>query len=166
MIEQFKHRLAERIRQKDIGLVMIVDRGGRIRWHHGRPVSGRTVAEGWGFSRTHLLEVLEHGNPLESREVIISGDEVALPRSARLLLVGSLFIHPIDDNLVLYVDRAAIPSILRISSSSPAAARPSGRCSPSSGRWTEAGAVSPARARRLSACASWCFHLPSRTIPC
>ena len=104
MIEQFKHRLAERIRQKDIGLVMIVDRGGRIRWHHGRPVSGRTVAEGWGFSRTHLLEVLEDGNPLESREVIISGDEGALPRSARLLLVGSLYIHPIDDDLVLYVD--------------------------------------------------------------
>ncbi len=104
MIEQFKHRLAERIQQKDIGLVMIVDRGGRIRWHHGRPVSGRTVEEGWGFSRTHLLEVLDSGNPLESRDVTISGTEGNLPQSARMLLVGSLFIHPIDDDLVLYVD--------------------------------------------------------------
>jgi len=104
MIEQFKHRLAERIQQKDIGLVMIVDRGGRIRWHHGRPVSGRTVEEGWGYSRTHLLEVLDSGNPLESRDVSISGNEGSLPHSARLLLVGSLFIHPIDDDLVLYVD--------------------------------------------------------------
>ncbi len=104
MIEQFKHRLAERIQQKDIGLVMIVDRSGRIRWHHGRPVSGRTVEEGWGFSRTHLLEVLDSGNPLESRDVTTSGNEGSLPHSARLLLVGSLFIHPIDDDLVLYVD--------------------------------------------------------------
>lgn len=104
MIEVFKRRLADRICHKDIGLVMIVDRGGRIRWHHGRPVSGRTVDEGWGFSRTHLLEVLESGNPLESRDVMVGGDEISLPRSARLLLVGSLFIHPIDDDLVLYVD--------------------------------------------------------------
>ena len=104
MIEQFKTSLAERIRQKDIGLVMIVDRGGRIRWHHGRPVSGRAVEKGWGFSRTHLLEVLEKGNPLKSCDVTISGDGGDLPRSARLLLVGSLFIHPIDDDLVLYVD--------------------------------------------------------------
>lgn len=104
MIEQFKLRLADRIRQKDIGLVMIVDGGGRIRWHHGRPVSGRTVEEGWGFSRTHLLDVLQNGSPLESRDVTISGNEGALPHSARLLLVGSLLIHPIDDDLVLYVD--------------------------------------------------------------
>ncbi|MFV2073179.1 MAG: sigma 54-interacting transcriptional regulator [Thermoanaerobaculales bacterium] len=104
MVEQFKARLAERIRQKDIGLVMIVDRGGRIRWHHGRPVGGRTVEQGWGFSRTHLLEVLGSGNPLETSDVTITGDEHALPHSARLLLLGSLFIHPIDDDLVLYVD--------------------------------------------------------------
>lgn len=104
MIEVFKNRLADRIRHKDIGLVMIVDRSGRIRWHHGRPVRGRTVEEGWGFSRTHLLEVLESGNPLESQDVMVSDDEGALPRSARLLLVGSLLIQPIDDDLVLYVD--------------------------------------------------------------
>lgn len=104
MVEQFKTRLAARIRQKDIGLVMIVDRSGRIRWHYGRPVGGRTVEQGWGFSRTHLLEVLEGGGPLESHDVTITGDEPALPRSARLLLVGSLFIHPIGDDLVLYVD--------------------------------------------------------------
>jgi DNA-binding NtrC family response regulator len=36
--------------------------------------------------------------------VTISGNDGALPHSARLLLVGSLFIHPIDDDLVLYVD--------------------------------------------------------------
>jgi DNA-binding NtrC family response regulator len=104
MIEQFKQRLAERIRHKEIGLVMIVDRRGRIRWHHGRPVSGRTVDEGWGFSRTHLREVLQSGAAFESRDVTISGNADALPRSARMLLVGSLYIHPIDDDLVLYVD--------------------------------------------------------------
>lgn len=104
MINEFKHRLADRIRLKDIGLVMIVDRGGRIRWHEGRPVTGRTVQEADGFSRTHLLEVLETGSPFDSRDVNISSDDTALPHSARMLLVGSLFIRPIDDDLVLYVD--------------------------------------------------------------
>ena len=104
MVERFKARLAERIRQKNIGLVMIVDRNGRIRWHHGRPVGGRTVEEGWGFSRTHLLEVLKSGHPLRTGEVTIAGDDQELPHSARLLFLGSVLIHPIDDDLVLYVD--------------------------------------------------------------
>lgn len=104
MVERFKHELAERIRAKDIGLVMIVDRTGRIRWHHGREVDGHSVNDGRGFSRTHLLEALETGNPVERRDVIVSGDEGVLPQSARLLFVGSLMIRPIDDDFVLYVD--------------------------------------------------------------
>jgi len=104
MIEQFKQRLAERIQHKGFGLVMIVDRQGRIRWRAGRAVSGRTVREGWGFSRTHLLEVLSGGPSLTTTDVMVTGTERGLPESARMLLIKSLLVHPIDDDLVLYVD--------------------------------------------------------------
>ena len=50
MIEELKTQLVEKIRHKEIGLVMLVDRGGRIRWHAGRPVGARTVAEGGSCS--------------------------------------------------------------------------------------------------------------------
>jgi DNA-binding NtrC family response regulator len=104
VLEHFKHRLAERIRGTDIGLVMIVDRSGTIRWHAGRPVSGRTVADGRGFSKTHLLGVLDGGQPVTTHGVTVSREQQPLPESARLLLLGSLIIHPLDEELVLYVD--------------------------------------------------------------
>jgi transcriptional regulator with GAF, ATPase, and Fis domain len=104
MIAGFKERLAERIQRKSIGLVMIVDRSGRIRWHAGRSVSGSTVREGRGFSKTHLARALRDGSSFESRDVTLSAEDVALPHSAHMLLIGSLFIHPVDDDLVLYVD--------------------------------------------------------------
>jgi len=104
VIQRFKTRLAEKIRSREIALAMIVDRSGRILWHHGRPVSGRTVAEGHGFSRSGLLRVLEDGRTLNQRDVMISSGEDSVPASARLLFVKSLFVHAIDDDLVLYVD--------------------------------------------------------------
>ena len=104
MIEVFKQRLADRIRTKDIGLVMLVDRGGRIRWHTGRAVSGRDVHQGRGFSRTHLLEVLRGGGTVTSSDVMVSSEEHGFPASARMLLLGSLLVHPVDSELVLYVD--------------------------------------------------------------
>ncbi|HNX49524.1 MAG TPA: sigma 54-interacting transcriptional regulator [Thermoanaerobaculaceae bacterium] len=104
MIDLFKARLAEKIQQKDIALAMLVDRGGRIRWHAGRPVTGRTVEEGIGFSRTHLRQALDARSDVASRDVMISATELGFPQSARFLLVRSLFVHPVSDELLLYVD--------------------------------------------------------------
>jgi DNA-binding NtrC family response regulator len=104
MIDTLKTRLAEKIRQKEIGLVMLVDRGGRIRWHAGRALGARTVADGGPFSRTHLLEVLSGGRGLSQHDVMISATESSFPASARHLYVKSLFIHPVNQDLVLYVD--------------------------------------------------------------
>jgi DNA-binding NtrC family response regulator len=104
VIEAFKARLAEKIRQKEIGLVMLVDRGGRIRWHAGRAIEGRTVSSGHGFSRTHLQQVLASGEGQSCSDVVISSSELGFPRSARFLCARSLYVHPVDDDLVLYVD--------------------------------------------------------------
>ncbi len=104
MISEFKARLAEKIRDKEIGLVMLVDRRGRIRWSAGRPVEGRFVHEGRGFSRTHLEEVLAGGESVAGRDVMISAGEPGFPQSARFLFVRSLYVHAVDRDLVLYVD--------------------------------------------------------------
>lgn len=104
MIDAFKERLAEKIRHKDIALAMLVDRGGRIRWHAGRPVGGRSVEEGTGFSRTHLRQALEGRAGVAGRDVMISASELGFPQSARFLYVRSLLVHPVSDELWLYVD--------------------------------------------------------------
>lgn len=104
MIERFKEELSEKIRQKEVALVLLADRSGRIRWHAGRPIEGRTVQDGRGFSRTHLLQALERGGEVARDDVMITADELGFPASARFLFVRSLFVHPVDDDLVLYVD--------------------------------------------------------------
>jgi DNA-binding NtrC family response regulator len=104
VISEFKARLTEKIRDKEIGLVMLVDRQGRIRWSAGRPVEGRSVHEGRGFSRTHLEKVLAGGESVAGRDVMISAGDTGFPQSARFLLVRSLYVHAVDGDLVLYVD--------------------------------------------------------------
>ncbi len=104
MIESLKSRLAEKIAQKRIGLILLVDRAGRIRWRAGRAIAGRTVESGTGFSRSHLLQVLAGHDSVSLSDVVISASEPAFPASARCLFVRSLFVHPVNDDLVLYVD--------------------------------------------------------------
>jgi sigma-54 specific flagellar transcriptional regulator A len=104
VIDDFKSRLAEKIKQKEIGLVMLVDRAGRIRWHAGRPIEGRTVESGGGFSKTHLQQALAGGASVALSDVVISASQPSFPTSARCLFVRSLFVHPVNEDLVLYVD--------------------------------------------------------------
>jgi len=104
VIDLFKQRLAEKIQHKDIALAMLVDRGGRIRWHAGRPIAGRSVEEGTGFSRTHLRQALADRSGVAGQDIMISAGELGFPQSARFLFVRSLLVHPVSDELFLYVD--------------------------------------------------------------
>ncbi|MEW6335784.1 MAG: sigma 54-interacting transcriptional regulator [Acidobacteriota bacterium] len=104
MIADFKDRLAARIRDKEIGLVMLVDRRGRIRWSAGRPIEGRTVRDGRGFSRTHLEQVLDGAGAVDGSDVMVTAGDPGFPQSARFLYVRSLYVHPVDADLVLYAD--------------------------------------------------------------
>ena len=81
-----------------------LDSSGRILWHRGRSVSGKSLESGEGFPKSAIREALRRKAKFRERDVVVtsSGDE--LPRSARVLYVKSLIILPIDDTFFLYVD--------------------------------------------------------------
>jgi len=104
MIESIKARLWETLREKEVSLVMVFSRDGRILWHRGRHVAGRSTADGEGFSRSAIEKALAAGGIIENDNVFVTLSGEDLPQSARTLFVKSLIIQQIDADLFLYVD--------------------------------------------------------------
>jgi len=104
MIDLFKSELADKIGRKSIGLAMLFDSDGRILWHAGRSISGRTLESGRGFSKSLVQKALSDGQPLHRQEEVITLTDAAFPQSASIFYVKSLFILPIEPGFLLYVD--------------------------------------------------------------
>lgn len=104
MIEPFKQGIWEQMSAKDVSLAMVCDRDGRILWHRGREVIGRTVAEASGFPRSLVERALGQSDGLEEEDVLISAAGGDLSRSARMLKLKSLMVLPLGRTLFLYLD--------------------------------------------------------------
>jgi transcriptional regulator with PAS, ATPase and Fis domain len=104
MIESIKTKLWDLLKEKQVSLAMLYDREGRILWHRGRKIKGKTVHEGEGFSKSYIDKTIHNGIPVEQEDVIITLSGDGLPRSARILYVKSLMIQPVAPNFFLYVD--------------------------------------------------------------
>jgi len=104
MIEVIKSRLWRLLQEKEVSLAMLLDSSGRILWHRGRTVSGKTLESGEGFPKSAIRDAITRKAALQERDVVVTscGDE--LPQSARVLYVKSLIILPIDETFLLYVD--------------------------------------------------------------
>ena len=104
MIEAIKSRLWRLLQEKEVSLAMLLDSSGRILWHRGRSVSGKSLESGEGFPKSAIREAMRRKAAFQERDVVVtsSGDE--LPQSARVLYVKSLIILPIDETFLLYVD--------------------------------------------------------------
>jgi len=104
MIESIKTKLWDLLKEKQVSLAMLYDREGRILWHKGRKIKGKTIHEGEGFSKSCIEKTIQNGIPVEQADVIITLSGDGLPQSARILYVKSLMIQPIAPNFFLYVD--------------------------------------------------------------
>ncbi|MCK5055525.1 MAG: sigma-54-dependent Fis family transcriptional regulator [Candidatus Aminicenantes bacterium] len=104
MIESIKARLWNLLKEKEVSLAMLYDKEGRILWHRGRKIKGKTITEGEGFSKSYIENTLHSGDPVEQKDVVISLSGDGLPLSARILYVKSLLIQPVTSNIFLYVD--------------------------------------------------------------
>jgi len=104
MIDQFKVELAQKIEQKSVAVAILFDSQGRILWHAGRKISGKTLESGRGFSKSLVEKALRDGGVLRSDEEVITLSNAAFPQSASLFYVKSLFILPIEPGFLLYVD--------------------------------------------------------------
>ena len=104
MIEVIKSKLWRLLQEKDVSLAMLLDSGGRILWHRGRSVSGKTIESGEGFPKSAIREAISRRDALHEDDVVVTSYGDDLPQSARVLYVKSLVILPIDETFLLYVD--------------------------------------------------------------
>ncbi len=107
MIDTFKRKLLDVLKEKEVSLAMIYDREGRILWHSGRRIRGATVDGGEGFSKTSIKRTLSGEVPLSEDDVMATSCGDDLPKSARMLFIKSLLIRPLAGDLFLYVDSGA-----------------------------------------------------------
>lgn len=105
MFESIKAKIWEMLREKDVSLVMLYDRDGRILWHRGRAIEGGTVAGGAGFPRSYIEAAFkDRCGPIERENVVIAPEAGAMTRSAQVLQIKSLVIRPIGSQFFLYID--------------------------------------------------------------
>lgn len=103
MFHILKTKIWEILRGKDVSLAMIYDREGRILWHSGRRITGTSVINGSGFCKSYILASIEKPDRIDIDDVMKSSPE-RLSDSAVSLRVRSVIIHPVQENLFLYVD--------------------------------------------------------------
>ncbi|MCP4152897.1 MAG: sigma-54-dependent Fis family transcriptional regulator [bacterium] len=104
MLELIKDRIWNILSKKEVSLVMIYDMDGNILWHRGRKITGRTVHEGEGFSKTYIKKAFEEGEVLETKGLMLSSKSVACSESILFLHIKSLLINRIAESYFLYID--------------------------------------------------------------
>lgn len=104
MLAGLKEKIWGILRDQEVSLVMIVAWDGEILWKKGRSVSGRTIQEGEGFSKTALGKLDEMKEPEieENAFVQFSGD--TLSQSARGLRIRTVLVLPLSGGFSLYID--------------------------------------------------------------
>lgn len=104
MFDSIKTQLWDLLKEKQVSLVMIFDRHGKILWHRGREVEGKSVEMGVGFPTSFARKIIKKGDMIkkENVELMVFGSD--LSESARSLCIKSLIIIPIKNSYFLYVD--------------------------------------------------------------
>jgi transcriptional regulator with PAS, ATPase and Fis domain len=103
MIELFKDRLHELLKQKDVSLAMLYDKDGNILWHKGRQIEGRNIKNGKGFCRSIIQESIRSRKEIFKDNVHLTCDPPESD-SARRLLIKSIVIYPLVDDFFMYID--------------------------------------------------------------
>jgi DNA-binding NtrC family response regulator len=104
VIEAIKVRLWEALRQKEVSLAMVYDRRGRILWHRGRSISGRTIDDAEGFPKSLIRATLADRREVAGEDVVVTSSGAELPQSARTLFLRSLLVLPVERDFYLYLD--------------------------------------------------------------
>jgi transcriptional regulator with PAS, ATPase and Fis domain len=104
MIEIIKDKIWSLLKEKEVSLAMIFDKNGKIAWSKGRQITGRTIQEGEGFSKTYIEKSLKNNEPVKVGTVMLSTKNRVSSTSMTVLRIRSLLILPIEDPFILYID--------------------------------------------------------------
>ena len=104
MIDNIKAQLWDLLKEKDVSLVMIYDKDGKILWHKGRKIKGKSIDSGEGFSKSFIKENLDQAGAVVEKNVAVNVYGNNLSSSARHLHIKSLITLPVSASLFLYID--------------------------------------------------------------
>lgn len=104
MLEIIKTKIWDILKGKEVSLAMVFDGRGRILWHRGRDIAGHTIQEGEGFSKSYILKSLDNGKGIDRQNVVIKTARDIESESAFRLVIKCILVHPIENDLFLYVD--------------------------------------------------------------
>jgi transcriptional regulator with GAF, ATPase, and Fis domain len=110
MFEIIERKVWDVFRKKKVSFAMIYDIDGNILWHKGREISGSTINEANGFSKTYIKEALINGKTFKSGGLIIPVNGDYATKSCHSLLLESLIINQISDDYFLYMDSNFVDS--------------------------------------------------------
>lgn len=110
MFEVIYNKVWEFFQGKEISLAMIFDIDGKILWYKGRKITGNTVCEGSGFSKTYIKEALIKGKIQKKEGNLVTMDNCDSSQSIRLLFIKCLIINQISDDHFLYIDSTTAES--------------------------------------------------------
>jgi transcriptional regulator with PAS, ATPase and Fis domain len=104
MFEIIKNKIWTMLEKKEVSLAMVFDRDGRILWHKGREIKGNVIHEGEGFSKSYIKKCLDTGIGIDRENVVVTSPKDPLSESALRLVIKCILIHPLENDLFLYVD--------------------------------------------------------------
>jgi len=107
MFDSIKNKIWELLCEKDVSLALLFSGDGDIIWHRGRRITGKTVYEGTGFSRSYIEEAIRHGGSVDRENVVVGPAADQLSKSAIILRIKSLIILPVGRDFFLYIDSGA-----------------------------------------------------------
>lgn len=114
MFESIKTKIWELLKEKEVSLAMLFNGEGEILWHRGREITGKTIANGKGFSKSFIEQAHLQTGTVEEENVVVTSEMVDLSRSAVFLDIKSLIIQPVGRNFFLYIDSGAKDSFSAI----------------------------------------------------
>lgn len=105
MLESIKNKLWHMLERKEVSLALFFNKEGRILWHRGRKIIGKTVQDGDGFSKTYIIKAMKSTRAIEDENILcpVTSRYSALTRSAQMLKIKSIIILPVRD-FFLYID--------------------------------------------------------------
>ncbi|MCP4218724.1 MAG: sigma-54 factor interaction domain-containing protein, partial [bacterium] len=106
MFKVIKEKIWDLLKEKHVSLAMLYDRQGNILWHKGRKISGNTIADGEGFTKSYIKQAFINGQVVDTAGFLIScaDSDKNVPESAVYLKIKSLLINQVNSNFFLYVD--------------------------------------------------------------
>jgi transcriptional regulator with PAS, ATPase and Fis domain len=104
MIEIVDNKILDLLKENEISLAMIYDSNGKILWHKGRAIEGKTIDSGVGFCKNYIKESFYRLGIKTNGGITIVSRSDSLSGYAMPISIKSLIIRRLNSKYFLYID--------------------------------------------------------------